>query len=267
MADAGKQEKNGRRGLLSRAARGASDRVLDIVDPDVVLEHVDVNALLERVDVNTLLDRVDVNALLDRVDVDALLGRADIDALMERVDVKALVDKAGIPEIVADSTAHLTGSALDLFRRPIVGLDEIVFRVLNRILRRDVNSFPDGPAPLVDWVDEHSERDSNVSTGRYAGPVTRLLAVIIDGFVVSVGFTLTLAGLGFVLSLVSDGLDFSGRRGFWLASLFVLWILLYLVIGIAVFGKTIGKAVMGVRVVSSDGSIVIKRPPGRVAGS
>lgn len=31
-----------RRGLLGRVAAGASDRVLEIVDPNIVLDHVDV---------------------------------------------------------------------------------------------------------------------------------------------------------------------------------------------------------------------------------
>ena len=37
--------------FISRVAAGASDRVLDLVDPNVVLDHVDVNALLDKVDV------------------------------------------------------------------------------------------------------------------------------------------------------------------------------------------------------------------------
>jgi hypothetical protein len=143
----------------------------------MVLDHIDVNALLDRVDLNALLDRVDVNRLLDRVDVDELLKRADVDAFMERVDVRAIVDRAGIPEIVAESTSHLTGSALDLFRKPIVGIDEITFRGINTVVGRDPSQFPSGPGHLIEWVDEQTaEPDPGLETGRYAGPVTRLLA-------------------------------------------------------------------------------------------
>ncbi len=248
-----------RNGLLSRAARGASERVLDIVDPDMVLEHVDVNALLQRIDLDTLLDRVDLNALLDRVDIDALLSRADIDALMERIDVGALVERAGIPQIVAESTSHLTGSALDLFRRPIVGIDVILFRFLNRLIRRDPDEFPSGPHRLVDWVDQHSEEDASVSTGRYAGPLTRLLAVVLDAFIVTTGFTLALAGASFLIGLVSDVvLDMTGRRGIWFGLAYLVWVLLYLWISVAIFGRTVGKAVLGVRVVGADGSTALR---------
>jgi uncharacterized RDD family membrane protein YckC len=244
-----------------------SERVLDVVDPDVVLEHVDINALLDRVDVNalldrvevnTLLDRVDINALLDRADVDELMKRADIDALMARVDVKALVDRAGIPEIVAESTSHLTGSALDLFRKPIVGLDEITVRGLNRLFRRDTSQYPPGPEKLVSWVDERTEDQAAIRTGRYAGPVTRLIALVIDAFIVSTGFTLILAGATFIFERVTNSeVDLSGR-GLWFAVAVSIWAFLYMWLSLAVFGKTLGKTVMGLRVVAADGSVSLR---------
>jgi uncharacterized RDD family membrane protein YckC len=237
--------------------------VIDVVDPDMILEHVDINAVLDRIEVNTLLDRIDVNTLLDRVDVDRLLERvdvdelmkrADIDAIMARVDVKALVDRAGIPEIVAESTSHLTGSALDMFRKPIVGLDEITVRFFNRLIRRDPRTFPAGPGSLVTWVDERTE-DAGVRTGRYAGPVTRLIAFIIDSLIVTTGFTLIVAGFSYLVELVTDLQVEVEGRGIWYVIGFASWAFFYLWISIAVFGKTPGKTIMGVRVVRADGSI------------
>lgn len=237
--------------------------MLEIVDPNMVLDHVDVNALLDRVDVNDLLDRidvddlldrVDVNRLLDRVDVDALLERADVDALMERVDVQALVDRAGIPEIVAQSTSHLGGSALDLARRPLVGLDQILFRVLNAVLRRDVSSYPQGPAELVEWVDEHkSVEEGAVMTGRYAGPLTRLLAVVADSFIVTFAFTLIVAGLVFLIQLLAPDYE-PTSPGLWYGVGFAVWAFAYVWFGLAVFGKTVGKWILGLRVVGADGA-------------
>jgi uncharacterized RDD family membrane protein YckC len=246
-----------RKGLFSRAARGASERVLDLVGPDMVLEHVDVNALLERVDVNSLLDRVDVNRLLERVDMDQLLGRADIDALMERVDIRALVDRAGIPDIVAESTSHLTGSALDMFRKPIVGIDEITFRGLNKLVGRDPRQFPNGPDSLVDWVAEQTDHDAGLRTGHYAGPITRLIAFLLDSLIVTTGFTVIVAGASFLIELVSSRQIEVGGRGLWFVLGFVLWVFLYLWLSVAVFGKTLGKTVMGVRVIRADGSIAL----------
>ncbi len=257
---------NGRRSIFSRAAQGVSERVLDAVDPDMILEHVDVNALLDRIDVNGLLDRVevdelldriDVNRLLERVDMDELLGRADIDALMARVDVKALVDRAGIPEIVAESTSHLTGSALDMFRKPIVGLDEITVRFLNRLVGRDPRTFPAGPGSLVTWVDERTE-ETGVRTGRYGGPVTRLIAFLIDSLIVTTGFTLIVAGFSYLVELVTAREIQAEGRGLWYVIGFVTWAFFYLWISVAVLGKTPGKTIMGVRVVSADGSIELR---------
>ena len=250
-------ERQEQRGLFGRVAAEASDRVLDIVDPNMVLDHVDVNALLDRVEVNELLDRVDVDRLLERVDIDALLQRADIDALMDRVDVQALVERAGIPDIVAESTSHLGGSALDLFRRPLVGLDEIIFRVLNRLLKRDPTSFPTGPSDLVAWVDEKAESEATaLKTGRYAGMLTRFLAVLVDSFVVTSAFTLLVAGTVFVVQLVVPEFE-PDAQGIWYVIGYVLWVIVYVWFGLAIFGKTIGKWILGLRVVRSTGSPAI----------
>ncbi|MGD2061183.1 MAG: RDD family protein [Acidimicrobiia bacterium] len=257
-------------------ASGASERMLDIVDPNVVLEHVDVDALLERVDadallervdvdalldrvdVNSLLDRVDVNRLLDRVDVDALMDRVDVNALMDRVDVESIVDRAGIPDIVMESTSHLTGSALDFFRRPIVGLDEIVFRGTTRAIGRDPNQYPQGPGDLVHWAEEHTERHEGVKTGKYAGPLTRLIAVMLDSVIITFGFTLFVAGLVFLIRLFSPEFDIPESSGIWYGISLTVFAFLYLWLSYTVFGKTIGKTILGVRVVSADGHVVLR---------
>lgn len=259
-------ENDEHRGLLGRVASGASERMLDIVDPNIVLDHVDVDALLKKVDINALLARVDINELLDRVDVDALMERVDIDALMERVDVEDLVDRAGIPDIVLESTGQLTGSALDFFRRPLVGLDEIVFRASNHFVGRQPADYPEGPGRLVDWVEEHREQKEGIKTGRYGGPLTRLLAFITDAVVVSFGFTVLVAGLVFVLGLILPDFELPESLGIVYAVSLVVFAFLYLWISYAVFGKTIGKAVLGLRVVSADGrtALAARQPLTRV---
>lgn len=125
------------------------DKLLDRVDVDKVLDRVDVNTLLDRVDVNALLDRVDLNRVLDRVDVNRIMARVDVDAMLETVDLEAAIRRAGVPEIVAESTGRVAGSALDLARRQIVGLDVIVDRVVNRLLRRDPADQPTAPPALA----------------------------------------------------------------------------------------------------------------------
>ena len=257
-------------------AGGASERVLSVVDPNQVLGHVDVdrlldrvdvnqlldrvdvNQLLERVDVNQLLDRVDVNLLLERVDVDSLLARANVDALMDRVDVKALVDRAGIPDIIAESTSHLTGSALDMVRRPLVGLDELAFRGANRLVGRDPSTFPEGPGDLVGWVERHDERASGVRTGRYAGPLTRLLAAIIDLLAITASFTLVVGGVEFLTRRFFTEWSFVPEASSLVYGVALgIWGFFYLLISLAVVGKTPGKALLGLRVVGADGNLAL----------
>jgi uncharacterized RDD family membrane protein YckC len=262
-------EGNGdRQGLFTKLARGASERVLDVVQPDMVLDLVDINALLDRVDVNAILERVDINALLDRVDVDALMARADIDAIMARVDVRAIVDRAGIPEIVAESTGHLGTSALDLFRKPLVGIDEIVFRVANGIFGRDPASFPDGPESLTAWVDAKVEERAEIvgrelavgpgtlKTGRYGGPLTRLLAVVLDGLVVTTTFTLLIGVATYLVDLLTDRTLEIPESGLWYGIGLTVLSFFYMWLSLGIFGKTLGKMVLGLRVVGYDGSVL-----------
>jgi uncharacterized RDD family membrane protein YckC len=239
-----------RQGLFTRMARGASERVMDAVDMDMVLDHVDINALLERVDVNALLERV------------------DIDAVMARIDIEAIVERAGIPAIVAESTGHLTGSALDLFRKPIVGIDEIVYRGLNRVVGRDTTEFPDGPGVLTDWVDERIDAKAQtgvgrarnpgvVKTGRYAGPLTRLLAVMLDVLVVTTAFTLIVGVVQFLGDLLFRDEVTIPETGVWYIVGLGVWAFLYVWISLAVFGKTAGKTILGLRVVGADGTVAL----------
>lgn len=114
-----------------------------------MLERVDVNGLLDRVELDRLLDRIDIDRLLERVDVDALVARVDVDALIDRVDVEALMKKAKVGELVARSTSEVAGSTLDVARRQAVGLDTLILRLVDRVLRRDPSSRPMGPPALV----------------------------------------------------------------------------------------------------------------------
>jgi len=147
---------NGKR-LLGRVAGAVTERVVDTVDPDIVLEHVDLNALLSRVDLDAVLARVDIDALLARVDLNTLLADVDLDALLRNVDLEALVRRSGIPDIVAESTYSMAGSALDLARRQLVGLDVVVDRIVDRLMRRSEEQRLKGPPMLVGDDQDASE--------------------------------------------------------------------------------------------------------------
>ncbi|MFN8124886.1 MAG: RDD family protein [Candidatus Nanopelagicales bacterium] len=229
------------------------ESVLDRIDPDRLLDRVDPDRLLDRVDPNRLLDRVDPNRLLDRVDPDRLMDRVDVDRLMARVDVEGLVDRAGVADIVAESTGAMAGSMLDVARRQLVAVDAIVERSVYRLTRRDPFTRPDGP-PLLVRADEVREGRGQV-TGTYAGPVSRVLAFLLDITLVFWLFTLATAAVTWVLSEALGTATWSSSDWTaWGTALFLLWAFLYWWVGLSLTGRTIGKAVLGLKVLSRDGS-------------
>jgi uncharacterized RDD family membrane protein YckC len=259
-------------GLFSRVFSRATGVVVDAVDPDTIIDNVDVNALMERVDVDALLDRVDpqvlldsvdvnalmervdVDALLDRVDVDALMSRVDIDALLDRVDVKELTDRAGIPDIVRESTGALAGSALDVVRRQIVAVDQIFERTIYRLIRRDPSARPVAPPALEAATGTDEEGRAQV-TGHLAGPVSRILGIVLDSLIVSIAFILMVLGFAFIVDfLFQIGISTSWQGGVFGLIVASIWAFLYHWVSISLAGRTIGMGVLGVGVVARDGS-------------
>ena len=130
--------------FIGRVTGKVTGRVVETVDPDIILEHVDINALLER---------IDVNALLDRIDTERLVARIDLNSLLATVDLEALVRRSGVPEIVAESTGKMAGSAIDVARRQLVGLDFLIERIVDRIFRRDPETRPTVPPLLAAQIE------------------------------------------------------------------------------------------------------------------
>jgi uncharacterized RDD family membrane protein YckC len=258
----GQRDRKPRAGLVSRLAARATGKVTEIVDPDTVLskvdvdalmERVDVNALLDRVDMNTLLDRIDVNALLDRIDVDRLLARADVDALLERVDLEGAVRRSGIPDIVKESTGLLAESALDVVRRTLVALDVIVGNAFYRLTARKPQDRPAAP-PKLESPPEESATGAGRVTGHYAGPVTRLVAFILDALILWLLFVLVGLGVKYIEDLFTTITPpGSVARGVIGLTIFGLCLFLYFWLGLAIAGKTIGMSIVGLAVVGRQG--------------
>lgn len=219
---------------------------------DGVLGNMDTNAVLDGIDVNALLDRIDVDALLDRVDIDRLMARVDVDALMARVDVEALVRRSGVPEIVEQSTSRFAGSALDSLRRQLVSLDLLTGFVLDRLLGRRRLEWAFAPPALRPAAPRLREGSLDVS-GRYAGIVPRLVAVMADLWLISVGSTLALAGTDYVTMRLFDW-HLDTDRGWWWLPLLALGAFCYSFFSLEIAGRTPGKALVGLRVVRWDGT-------------
>ena len=228
-------------GPLGRFADAVTGRVVQSIPPEVILEHVDLDAVLDQVDVNHLLDRIDVNRLLDRVDVDRLLSG---------VELEALVRRAGIPAIVAETTGSLAGTTLDTVRRQLVSVDALFTMSVDRVMRHS-RADELGPPGLVD----SAMTAQGVVSGRYAGGITRALAFTID---IAIGL-MTFAGVSawgaWMWQWLSND-ELPNLAGPWATIAVISWIGSYFVLATAITGHTVGKALIGLRVVRTDGSTV-----------
>ncbi len=215
------------------------DGLVGRIDLDALVGRLDLDALVGRLDVDALMSRVDVDALMQRVDLDALLSRVDLNAVLTDVDVRALAARAGIDQIVAEATTGLAARVLNTARRQVLAIDTVLCRIIDRVLRRAETSAPAGEGL------------------RPAGPLGRLLAFLADSAVVSVLFSLGVTLATFLVQLFT-GRDFDPARngGFGWALAYGGWWLLYLWLSIGVSGRTVGKGLVGLRVVATDGSAV-----------
>ena len=209
------------------------------VDVDSVIQRVDIDALLTRIDIDALLARIDIDALLARIDVNALVSRIDVNALMADVDIDSLMKRAHIDEIVSNASRGVTTRMIDAVRRQLVGLDALLIGGVLQIFRRrprEKNSVADGSV-----------------TGRIAGGVSRLTAFLIDAAVLSISYGLLVALLVFMVGLFSgDNVDPSNHSWLWLGG-YVAFGFTYYWTGLAITGRSIGKGLVGLRVVRMSG--------------
>jgi len=90
--------------------------------------------------------------------------------------------------------------------------------------------------------------------GHYAGGASRLAAWIIDLAAASGAFTVALAVVSYGVSVIT-GQSVSYSRSNWIvATIYVLWLFVYFAYPWALSGKSLGMAVIGIRVVAKDGT-------------
>ena len=93
-------------------------------------------------------------------------------------------------------------------------------------------------------------------SGNYAGGVTRLLAHWVDLAVAGFLFIVTSAAVDYLLRTVVGVDAVTEDLGEWRALVAAIWMFLYWWGSIALAGKTIGKALLGLRVVTGDGEVL-----------
>lgn len=95
--------------------------------------------------------------------------------------------------------------------------------------------------------------------GHYSGPVTRLAAFAVDQAIVTVVFTATMAIVSWALDFVTRGAVKLSIPNLVLLAMYGCWWLIYFAYPWAVSGKTLGMALLGIRVVSRDGADLTPR--------
>jgi uncharacterized RDD family membrane protein YckC len=232
-------------------AQRVADRVVDLV-----VAALDVNALLDRVDVDALLDRTDVDRLLDRVDVARLVDRVDLDPILARVDMDGLIAQTDLGAVVARSSGGVAGNALDVVRSQVVGLDEFIARWVGRLRRRPYVSPPGSPDRAAgDAMALRAPAATREGLqGRYAGFASRFAAYVVDACASTVVFMLALAAISFAFSVVTGKSVSWNRDETWVGIAYLAWLFIYFAYSWAASGKTFGMALLGVRVVRSDGA-------------
>ena len=209
------------------------DKILGQVDVDKILGQVDVNKLVDRVDLDRVLAKVNLNDLLARVDIDAIAGRVDINAIVERVDIDAIAMHTDIGAMIAHSSGGIAGDALDVIRSQGVGLDEWIARWVARLLRRD----PPARRP------------------HFGGAVSRFVAYAVDLGVSTGVFMLALAAVSFAASIITGHSISWNRNDLPVTILYVAWLFAYFAYSWGASGKTLGMALLGVKVVGADGTL------------
>lgn len=95
--------------------------------------------------------------------------------------------------------------------------------------------------------------------GHYAGAVTRCVAFVIDQAIASAVYTATVAAVQFVIDLVTSSTFQADDYPVVLAVTYFGWLFVYYAYSWATSGKTLGMAIVGLRVVRSDGAPVSAR--------
>ncbi|HEY8044357.1 MAG TPA: RDD family protein, partial [Streptosporangiaceae bacterium] len=122
--------------------------------------------------------------------------------------------------------------ARDAARSQAVGLDEWIARWVARLLRRD----PPAQRP------------------HFGGAVSRFVAYAVDLGVSTGVFMLALAAVSFAASIITGHSISWSRNDLPVAILYVVWEFVYFAYSWGASGKTLGMALLGVRVVAADGT-------------
>src|SRR5262249_53839178 len=159
----------------------------------------------------------------------------------------------------------VASTALGVVRSQAVGLDEFIARLVGRLRRRPYTGPPDRPHGPGDGRLENAPAGNAAAArtpaaareglqARYAGFASRVAAYMAGRGVSTLVFTAALAALSLAVSVVTGKSISWNRTDSWAGIGYLAWLFLYFAYSWAASGKTFGMALVGVRVVRSDGA-------------
>lgn len=239
------------------------DALVARVDLDRVLARVDISAVVDRVDLNGALERVDVDRLLERIDVDAVVHRVDLNAALERVDVNKVVERTELGAVIARSTTGVFGELLDAARGVSTTTDLVVQGGVSRLVRPRSDEHrpgrPGAPDDVVDVSGMGSTERGVALQGHHAGSISRFVAFLLDQAALGVLFAWGQWMLTLAIEVVLGSTWQPTDHRIAVAVMYLGWAFVYYALPLAVAGRTIGMAVLGLQVVRSDGSAIDAR--------
>jgi uncharacterized RDD family membrane protein YckC len=238
------------------ARRNPLERLPQMVAEAVVtqiVQMIDVNEIVNRVDVNQLMDRVDVNRVIEHLDVNAIAARIDVDAIADRIDINRLLERTEFADIIARSTSGILTEFLDVLRRQLVAVDDLGDRVAKRSQR--FAQFPAGPASTVTVA----ASDPDNREGNYAGSFSRFAAITIDAFSSWGLFLAVVAAIEATFSLFVNRTPHLFHHNIWTILIALPFFFFYFAWPWSLTGRTIGMALVGIRIKTSDGQRVTLR--------
>jgi uncharacterized RDD family membrane protein YckC len=268
--------------VLAEALPAVVDRI--VADPDLLVPLV--TGVLARIaeepeTLDPLLASVlsqlaaDPDALLVVVDriLQPVLSSATPLALQQLTD-----DPHAVRNLVWDQSGGIADELANSLRARTVSADDAIDRWtgrltlrrarLRRLRRRDhLGTTSDGASPTNAVAPTGTVDDVTDRRGETAGFVSRAFAYVIDAVVVGVLLSAATVAIDAVINLLSDttmldtGAEASEGVRAWLSGGVAVAALslgavavVYFTLGWWLFGRTVGKLVMGVRVVEADGT-------------
>jgi uncharacterized RDD family membrane protein YckC len=201
--------------------------------------------------------------------LDRALERVDLNKQLERLDVHELIERAELGAIVARSTAGALEPIIDGNRAQLVIVDQFVQGV-GWIRKRAIPHSPrigmqENPRPPL----PAGVRNIAVAVqGRYAGTASRVIAFLLDQFIIETGFLIVVRITQRAFEIIArkdkGDIDLADERFHWsILPLFALWQFVYYVSALVAAGRTVGKVFIGLKVVNNCDGISVS--PGRAA--